>query len=78
MACTREELIAEVRETLARAGFYVSKPLNMRSISFDIVARRDKSLLIIEETVLERRRVLEGERRRDEGARRGVAGLRPS
>ncbi|HVO77272.1 MAG TPA: transcriptional regulator [Methanomassiliicoccales archaeon] len=43
----REELIAKVRETLARAGFYVSKPLNMRSISFDVVARRDRALLII-------------------------------
>jgi putative transcriptional regulator len=43
----REELIARVREVLARAGFYVSKPLNMRSISFDIVARRDRILLII-------------------------------
>lgn len=43
----REELIARVREVLARAGFYVSKPLNMRSISFDIVARRDRTLLII-------------------------------
>ena len=43
----REELIVAVRETLGRAGFYVSKPLNMRSISFDIVARRDKTLLII-------------------------------
>jgi putative transcriptional regulator len=42
----REELIARVREILSRAGFYVSKPLNMRSISFDIVARRDKTLII--------------------------------
>lgn len=40
-------MIARVREVLARAGFYVSKPLNMRSISFDIVARRDRTLLII-------------------------------
>ncbi len=43
----REELIVAVRETLGRAGFYVSKPLNMRSISFDVVARRDKTLLIV-------------------------------
>jgi putative transcriptional regulator len=43
----REELIGNARATLARAGFYVSKPLNMRSISFDVVARRDSSLLII-------------------------------
>jgi putative transcriptional regulator len=39
--------MTRVREVLARAGFYVSKPLNMRSISFDIVARRDRTLLII-------------------------------
>lgn len=43
----REELIAKARETLAKAGYYVSKPLNTRSICFDIVARRDKQLLII-------------------------------
>jgi putative transcriptional regulator len=43
----REELIGAARDTLAHAGFYVSKPLNMRSISFDVVARRDASLLIV-------------------------------
>lgn len=47
MSVHREELINGVRETLAKAGFYVSKPIVMRSVSFDIVARRDKSLLII-------------------------------
>ncbi|QLH74865.1 MAG: transcriptional regulator [Methanomassiliicoccales archaeon] len=43
----RDDLINGVREALIRSGFTVSKPLNMRSISFDIVARRDKSLLLI-------------------------------
>ena len=43
----REELINAVRDILAKAGFYVSKPLNMRSIAFDIVARRDKTLLVV-------------------------------
>jgi putative transcriptional regulator len=47
MVASREELISRIRETLARSGFYVSDPHNIRSISFDIIARRDKQLLII-------------------------------
>jgi len=47
VAVTREQLIGKVRETLGRAGFYVSDPHNLRSISFDIVARRDRQLLIV-------------------------------
>lgn len=47
MAANREELIKELRETLAKSGFYLSDPHNIRSIAFDIVGRRDKQLLII-------------------------------
>lgn len=47
MAVRREELIERIRETLAKTGFFVSDPHNIRSISFDIIARRDKQLLII-------------------------------
>jgi len=36
-----------LRETLAKTGFFISDPHNIRSISFDIIARRDKELLII-------------------------------
>lgn len=43
----RDELLDRVRFFLARTGFYVSRPLPRRSISFDIVARRDDTLLII-------------------------------
>lgn len=43
----RNELLDRVRFFLARTGFYVSRPLPRRSISFDIVARRDDTLLII-------------------------------
>ena len=43
----RDELIESVRSILARSGFYVSRPLNMRGISFDIVARLDDRLLVI-------------------------------
>jgi len=43
----REELLGEVRDTLIKAGFYVSELYSMRPISFDLVARRDNSLLII-------------------------------
>lgn len=43
----RDILIQEVRETLTNAGFYVSELYSMRSVGFDLVARRDNSLLII-------------------------------
>jgi len=43
----RAELLGEVRETLTNAGFYVSDLFSMRPIGFDLVARRDNSLLII-------------------------------
>jgi len=47
MAQKREELVAQIRGTLAKTGWFVSDPHNIRSISFDIIARRDKELLII-------------------------------
>lgn len=43
----REELINLSRGILVQAGYHVSQPINMRSISFDIVARKDGQLLII-------------------------------
>jgi len=43
----RIELLGEVRDTLIKAGFYVSELYLMRPIGFDLVARRDNSLLII-------------------------------
>jgi len=43
----REELLGEIRETLIKAGFYVSELYSIRPIGFDLVARRDNSLLII-------------------------------
>ena len=43
----KEDLIENVRDILAKAGFYVSRTLVMRRISFDVVARRDKILLIM-------------------------------
>ena len=43
----REELVTRIRETLAKSGFFISDPHNIRSISFDVIARRDKQLLII-------------------------------
>lgn len=47
MATRREDLFARVRESLGKAGFFTSDPHNIRSISFDVIARRDKQLLII-------------------------------
>ena len=46
VTANRDVLIARVRETLATCGFFVSEPHNLRSISFDIIARRDSRLLI--------------------------------
>jgi putative transcriptional regulator len=43
----REELIRSVRELLLRSGFDASMPLKLRSIAFDIVARRNQSLLLV-------------------------------
>jgi len=47
MAAKRDELLERIRSTLGKSGFFVSDPHNIRSISFDIIARRDKQLLII-------------------------------
>ncbi len=43
----REDAILTARQLLQKAGFFVSDPHNIRSISFDLIARRDSSLLII-------------------------------
>ncbi len=43
----REDLLKNVRETLTNAGFYVSDLYSMRPVGFDLVARRDNSLLIL-------------------------------
>jgi putative transcriptional regulator len=47
MIAKREDLLTRVRESLAKTGFFVSEPHNIRSISFDVIARRDKQLLIV-------------------------------
>ncbi|AIZ57080.1 hypothetical protein Mpt1_c12180 [Candidatus Methanoplasma termitum] len=44
---SREELINTTRSVLAKAGFEISSALNLRSICFDIVGRKDETLLII-------------------------------
>lgn len=46
VTANRDQLIARVRETLATCGFYVSEPHHLRSVSFDVIARRDSQLLI--------------------------------
>ena len=43
----RLDLVKLIREILSNAGFYVSDLYSMRPIGFDLVARRDNSLLII-------------------------------
>ena len=44
---TREDMINTTRSILAKAGFDISSAINIRSICFDIVGRKDKTLLII-------------------------------
>jgi putative transcriptional regulator len=43
----RTELLADIREFLGSAGFSVSDPYTIRLPGFDLVARRDETLLII-------------------------------
>jgi putative transcriptional regulator len=43
----RNELLKNIRELLANAGFYVSDLCSIRLPGFDLVARRDNTLLII-------------------------------
>jgi len=43
----REELINKVRDILTKAGFLISEKMKLRSVSFDLVARRDKNVLLI-------------------------------
>ncbi len=44
---SREELINTTRAILAKAGYDISAVLNIRSICFDVVGRKDDKLLII-------------------------------
>jgi len=39
-------MIMEIHGILAKSGFYISDPKDLRSISFDIISRRDNSLII--------------------------------
>lgn len=43
----RVELLDYIRDLLSNAGFYVSRAYSMRPIGFDLIARRDNTLLII-------------------------------
>ncbi len=47
MGVERVALIEQVRAILARAGFAVSERCDLRPVSFDLVARRDDTLLIV-------------------------------
>lgn len=47
MIKTREKLIESVRSLLTECGFYVTDPISLKGISFDLIARRDDNLLIL-------------------------------
>ena len=40
-------MIQEIRNTLRKTGFYLSDNINTRGMSFDIIGRRDQTLLLI-------------------------------
>jgi len=44
---TRDRLIDEVREALAKTGFFLSERHSARGLCFDVVARRDRTLLLV-------------------------------
>lgn len=44
---TRADLIDQVRTVLGKAGFAVSERCDVRPVSFDVMARRDDTLLVI-------------------------------
>jgi putative transcriptional regulator len=43
----RERLLEETRQALAKTGFFLSQPHGERGLCFDVVARRDETLLIV-------------------------------
>ncbi|MHB8604502.1 MAG: transcriptional regulator [Thermoplasmatota archaeon] len=43
----RASLLERTREVLARAGYFLSRESKLRPMSFDLVARRDRHLLIV-------------------------------
>ena len=43
----RKQLVDEVRDVLAKTGFYLSEKQDTRGLSFDIVARRDDQLILV-------------------------------
>src|SRR5437867_4611693 len=43
----REAILKETREALAKTGFFLSQPHGERGLCFDLVARRDDTLLIV-------------------------------
>ena len=43
----RDELISGVTDVLAKAGFFLAECRGVRSITFDVIARRDRDLLLI-------------------------------
>jgi putative transcriptional regulator len=43
----RDELIEKVRKILSRTGFLISDRMRLRSVSFDIAARRDDKVILI-------------------------------
>ena len=43
----RDRLIGEIRDVLAKTGFFLSDRTNTRGMSFDVIGRRDQTLMLI-------------------------------
>jgi len=47
MSLNRDKLLEHIRKMLTECGFAVSDPITLKSIAFDLVARRDDELLVL-------------------------------
>jgi putative transcriptional regulator len=47
MSLNRDKLLEHIRKMLTDCGFAVSDPISLKSIAFDLVARRDDELLVL-------------------------------
>ncbi len=47
VTANRDQLIDRVRSTLAGSGFFVTEPHHLRSVSFDVIARKGEQLIVL-------------------------------
>ena len=47
VTANRDQLIGRVRATLLDSGFFLTEPHNLRSVSFDVIARKGEQMLVL-------------------------------